>query len=51
MELKELNPIKQLRLANPNELKQFIWEAQEQRNGRLINRINERYNEIMKYDY
>lgn len=50
-QLKKLSPYKQIRFAFPNELQLWYWEAQETHDKRLMDRITERHNEIMKYDY
>ena len=43
--------IQNLRLATPNELKEWSWQAQEEQEQYNIKRINDRWNDIMKYDY
>lgn len=43
--------IENIRMATIDELKKWSWQAQEEQNKYNIDRINKRYNEIMKYDY
>ena len=49
--IKRFNPHQHIRLATPNELLLLKWEAEETHDKRLLDRITERHNEIMKYDY
>lgn len=50
-QLKRFNPHQHIRLANPNELLFIKWYAEETQDKRLLDRVNDRHNYIMKYDY
>lgn len=51
MNSKEYNPLRNIRTANENELMHLSWDAEEQQNGYLRKRIEQRKNELEKYDY
>lgn len=42
---------KDVRMATIDELKRIKWQAEETQDKRLLKAVNDRYNEIMKYDY
>ena len=51
MNSKEFNPLRHIRTANENELMRLSWLAEETQNGYLHKRIEQRKNELEKYDY
>ena len=42
---------KDVRMATLDELKRIKWQAEEMQDKRLLKAVNDRYNEIQKYDY
>ena len=40
-----------VRMATLDELKRIKWQAEETNDGKLLKAVDDKYNEIMKYDY